>query len=225
MPYISPIDQQSRIVDTVYEKLCDAIFHHEIAAGSRLSVPELAVEFGVSRSPVKEAVQQLVTDGVAEAYPRRGVFVSEFNIDDVVNILEIRTPLEGFAGRQAAERITDAGVAKLESILANQEKAINRNYGPAYAKSDSAFHSEIAAATENERLQHILRILHNQMRLSWRFMSYTPINLKASFNDHLKIFEAIQARNPAKAEQQLIAHTIKSKERLTKQVHHREKGT
>src|SRR5687767_738704 len=121
--HIVPLDRQSRLLDTVYDKLCDAIFHNEIAPGSRLSVPLLAARFGVSRSPIKEAVQQLVSDGIAEAIPRRGVFVAQFDYADLVNLLEIMAPLEGMAGRLAAIHVTDADVKALEHIIARLEEA------------------------------------------------------------------------------------------------------
>lgn len=217
MTSIGPITQQSRIVDTVYDRLCDAIFHHEIVAGTRLSVPGLAAQFGVSRSPVKEAVQQLVTDGLAESVPRRGVFVAEFDLNDILNILDIRAPLEGIAGGQAASRISDGDILRLQKLLELQEKAAAKNDAVAYAKWDSEFHSIIAEVTGNERLCQILKILHNQMRLMSPLVFHKSENLQASVKEHQEIVDAIAARKPQDAEKALTAHTQNSKKRISMQ--------
>jgi DNA-binding GntR family transcriptional regulator len=214
MRHIVLIDQQSRLLDTVYERLCDAIFHNEIAAGERLSVPRLASRFGVSRSPIKEAVQQLVSDGIAEAIPRRGVFVANFDYDDVLNLLDITTLLSGMAGRQAVENATDADIERLQDILEQQESAVAANDPSMYAKWDAQFHTCIVQMARNERLAYFLKILHNQIRLVSRLMFFSTAMQRASVADHKAIFRAIRARNPARAERELIEHVRRSKTRI-----------
>ncbi len=214
MQHIGLIDQHSRLVDTVYEKLCDAIFCNEIGTGSQLSVPMLASHFGVSRSPIKDAVQQLVTDGIAVAIPRRGVFVREFDESDIVNLLEITVPLESLAGRQAAEHVTDDDLRQLKEILDHQGEAILRSDNVDYARWDSLFHNTIARISRNERLQYFLRILHNQIRLVSRRMLFSQAMLRASYQDHKAVLKALKSRDPARVEEQLRKHVDGSKLRL-----------
>lgn len=216
--HISLLKQQSRLLDTVYDRLCDAIFHHEIAPGSRLSVPMLAARFGVSRSPIKEAVQQLVSDGIAESIPRRGVFVAKFDLPDLVNLLEIMIPLEEMAGRQAAEHVTEEDIEALGNIVRQLETAAETGDASVYAKWDSTFHHTIVRIARNERLEYFLRILHNQMRLVSRLMFASPTMVKSSLIDHKAIFRALKSRDPKKTGEALSSHVARSRVKLQKHV-------
>lgn len=215
---IAPVELQTRLLDAVYEKLCAAIFENEIAAGTRLSVPLLATRFGVSRSPIKEAVQRLVSDGIAESIPRKGVFVLRFELSDIVDLLEITEPLEGMAGRQAAQRVTSAHIAQLESLLAHQQTAIDSGEASAYAKADAQFHRVIVGITGNDRLEYFLRLLQNQIRLVSRLIYLSPSLYEASLTDHKAILRALRLRDPVRAEAAMREHVSKSRERLTKRL-------
>jgi DNA-binding GntR family transcriptional regulator len=216
--HIAPLDRQTRLLDTVYDKLCEAIFHSEIAPGSRLSVPLLAARFGVSRSPIKEAVQQLVSDGIAEAIPRRGVFVAQFDYSDLLNLLEIMAPLEAMAGRLAARHRTEADVKALEHIIARLEEASAMGDASVYAKWDSHFHKAIVRMSQNGRLDYFLRILHNQIRLVSRLVFSAPTMVRASLAEHKAIARAIRARDGDLAGRALENHVLRSRERVEKHV-------
>lgn len=216
--YITPLEQQTRLLDAVYEKLCEAIFHSEIPPGSQLSVPMLAARFGVSRSPIKDAVQQLVADGIAVTVPRKGVFVADFQLTDAVNLLEITAPLEALAGEQAARNISDQDIAVLQRVLDDQERALQAADGITYARLDAQFHRQIVAITRNERLEHILRILHNQIRLLSRVLLFSPSQYKESLADHKMILRALRSRDPKRVSKQLEQHVLDSRARVAKRL-------
>lgn len=216
--YITPLEQQTRLLDAVYEKLCEAIFHSEIPPGSRLSVPMLAARFGVSRSPIRDAVQQLVADGIAVTEPRKGVFVADFQLTDAANLLEITAPLEAMAGEQAARNVTDEDIARLQRVLDEQERALQASEGLTYARLDAQFHRQIVAITRNERLEHILKILHNQLRLISRLLLFTPSQYKESLADHKMVLRALRSRDPKRVAAELEQHVLDSRARVAKRL-------
>jgi DNA-binding GntR family transcriptional regulator len=99
-----------RIADTVDEKLCNAIFARTLQPGTRLSVPALAAELGVSRSPVREAVLRLTQERLAREEPRRGAVVAHIGPRELTALYEVREVLEGLAARLAVEN-SGCGVA------------------------------------------------------------------------------------------------------------------
>jgi DNA-binding GntR family transcriptional regulator len=184
----------------------------------------LAARFCVSRSPIKEAVQQLVSDGIAGAIPRRGVFVNKFDDHDILSLLDITLPLSGMAGRQAAEHATNEDIKKLLDILEEQHKAAVSGDLHLYAKWDYRFHIVIVHMARNGRLEYFLKILHNQIRLVSRQMFFSPSLLKASLADHRAIVRAIRARDPQNAEKRLMEHVRRSKMRIEQRVEKRAGG-
>ncbi len=105
------------LADRAYRQLSRAILRNQLAAGTPLSVPELARRLNISRSPVREAVQRLIYDGLAANVPHRGAIVSEIKPDDFRGLLEVRQVLEGLAARLATERATDDDLRSLHDVL------------------------------------------------------------------------------------------------------------
>ena len=99
---LSPLQSDELLADRAYRELSQAIVSRGLEPGTRLSVPELARQLGVSRSPVREAVQRLIYDGLAEDRGRRGAVVARIEPDDFLSLLELRELLEGFAAGRAA---------------------------------------------------------------------------------------------------------------------------
>ena len=105
------------LADRAYRQLSRAILRNQLVAGTPLSVPELARRLNISRSPVREAVQRLIYDGLAANVPHRGAIVSEIKPDDFRGLLEVRQVLEGLAARLATERATDDDLRSLNDVL------------------------------------------------------------------------------------------------------------
>ena len=105
------------LADRAYRQLSRAILRNQLVAGTPLSVPELARRLNISRSPVREAVQRLIYDGLAANVPHRGAIVSEIKPDDFRGLLEVRQALEGLAARLATERATDDDLRSLHDVL------------------------------------------------------------------------------------------------------------
>jgi len=208
LPQMSPA---TRIVDAVQDALRDAIFGGTLRAGEALSVPELARRLNVSRSPVREAVLGLVAQGLAVEQPRRGVVVATIAADDLVAIHEVRELLEAGAAQLAARRIDEAGIDRLRRILAEQKRAVKEKDATGYFRTNSQLHGAVAAAAGNARLEQILSNLENQMRIALNRIAGDERHIRAGFDEHRQIVEAIIARDEetaAAAMRTHIANTI-----------------
>jgi DNA-binding GntR family transcriptional regulator len=203
LPVLAPA---GRIVDAVQDTLRDAIFGGKLRAGEALSVPALARRLNVSRSPVREAVLGLVAQGLAVELPRRGVVVATIAAEDVIAIHEIREFLEGGAARLCAQRIEPPGIERLRRILAEQRGIVRARDAAGYFRTNVEFHRAIAAAAGNERLDHVLLTLENQMRIALHRMVAGAIHMASAFEEHVGILEAIADHDAEAAERLMRIH-------------------
>ena len=119
-------------------------------------MPELARRLNISRSPVREAVQRLIYDGLAANVPHRGAIVSELKPDDFRGLLEVRQALEGLAARLATERATDEQLRSLRAVLDEHAVVVESGDEDANVELDTRFHSIIREAAGNPELSTIL---------------------------------------------------------------------
>ena len=108
------LDEYKPLRDVVFENLRGAIVEGRLKPGERLMEVQLAEQLGVSRTPVREAIRKLELEGLVVMLPRKGAYVANMSLKDLIDVLEIRASLEGLAASLAAERITDEDIKKLE---------------------------------------------------------------------------------------------------------------
>lgn len=214
---LGPIEVSSRIVDAIAARLKQAIITGRLAPGTQLSVPALARSLSVSRSPVREAVLQLVGSGLAVEQPRKGVAVTTVDHDDLVRIHEIREYLEGSAARYCAERIALADVAALEAILARQKKAVSEGDAEHYYRTNAELHRLIAGHAGNPRLAEMLAKLEDQMAIALVRIAASRAHMRDGLREHGEIVAEIRARAPAKAEAAMRAHIAATLSRVRQQ--------
>ncbi|WP_315730125.1 MULTISPECIES: GntR family transcriptional regulator [unclassified Bradyrhizobium] len=218
MTDLQPLRPATRIVDAVYESLREGILSGVLPPGQPLSVPELARRLNVSRSPIREAVLQLVSDGLAVEQPRRGVVVATIELNDVLEIHEIREFVEALSARLCAERIDADGVAELRSIIARQEKCVAKDNAAGYFQTNAAFHEAIGRFSRNNRLHDILISLEGQMRIGLQRVSSEGEQRRRGVLEHAQIVNAIEKRDGDRAERLMREHIAKTRKRLTEQV-------
>jgi DNA-binding GntR family transcriptional regulator len=208
LPALSPA---GRIVDAVQGALREAIIAGTLRAGEQLSVPELARRLNVSRSPVREAVLGLVAQGLAVEQPRRGVVVATIAAEDIVAIHEMREFLEAGAARLCAQRIDRTGAERLQTILAEQRRAVQDHDADGYFRTNAELHRVIAFGAGNQRLEQVLLVLENQMRIALHRVASDVHHMQAGYDEHVAVVDAIAAGNGDAAEQAMrrhIANTI-----------------
>lgn len=191
----------------------------DIVAGSAISENDIAVRFGVSRGPAREAIFRLEAKGLATRAAHFGARVVDLTLEDLRSLFEIREALEGAACRLAAERISDEEIAGLEHNLAQHSAQPEVASGQSYYQpgGDRDFHIGIATASHNQRLLRLLSgDLYDVMRV-YRFRSsLTPGRSLDALKEHRAILEALRSRDPAKAEAAMRQHIRASWENTQK---------
>ena len=201
---LSPI-ASPRVVDAVREALRRAILDGQLAPGTRLSVPELARQFGVSRSPVREAVLLLVGEGLAVEHHRRGAEVARLELGDLLELYEVRAVLDGLAARLSAERMTKTDLVALRGVL-DAQGAAALGEARVFRDLDYRFHELLVQRCGNARLIRQAELLAREMRLGWLYHVDTVPHLTQAHEEHREIEAALRQRDGPRAEAAMRAH-------------------
>ena len=204
-----------RITDTVYNSIKAAIIQHDLLPGSHLSVPALAEQLGVSRSPIREAVQKLISEGLAYEKPRKGAYVTEFNTKDLLPLFQVRLVLDGLAAKLASKAISKTLDSKLELIISKHRNAIDDKDPDKYTNADIQFHTTILEASDNNPLQELARQVYDKIYVAMKARA-APLGPEVSFQDHLNIYNAIVKSNSEEAENAARSHVEHIIERMLK---------
>lgn len=144
------------MADLAYERIRNMVLADELAPGTRLGQVELAERFGISRTPVREALRRLAGEGLVDFHSNRGFRVADLGLDAVLRRLEVRALLEPGIARLAAERRTKEDVGRLRAAVAREERARS---GIAAHDASRDFHLALARATGNDELVRVLESL------------------------------------------------------------------
>lgn len=193
-----------------YDALRAAIERDELGSGEPLYEVHLAEQLGMSRTPVREALQLLAREGFLEQLPSRGFAVPRRSLDDLREFFELRETLEATATRYAARRATPEGIARMEALC--ERYAREQNWDK-WNRIGTEFHNVIIEAARNARLATILGSLNAQILLSRRSATGgDPQRRKQAIADHKAILEAIKARSELHAEELAAAHVRRAYE-------------
>jgi DNA-binding GntR family transcriptional regulator len=186
--------------------LQDEIESGQLPPGSPLDERALAARFQVSRTPVREALQQLAARDLVRIAPRQGMSVARLSISQVRAIMETIGELEGVCAKLAARRVDDELRARLDAALQHCQDAAIQGGTEEYAQANTAFHEAIYVGSRNPYLADLIRNARRQIyRYSLRnFVTKAQIN--KSMQDHLKVARAIQDGDEAAAVHQMILH-------------------
>jgi DNA-binding GntR family transcriptional regulator len=189
-----------------YQELKRIILQRQVPPGAKLNEGELARALGISRTPIREAINRLEKEGLVEIFPQRGAFVVQFTEKDVHELFLIRENLEGLAARLAAEKITQASLAKLESCLANFREPFREKDIQRYSREDFKFHQTIVLLSDARRLIQLVSALHDYIRMFRLTTLGMADRMKLSLADHGRIIEALRKKDPEEAEQRMRQH-------------------
>ncbi len=206
--------QSERLVDKVHGLLHRDILSGKLLPGQPLSVPEISRQLGVSRSPVREAVLQLVADGLAWEEARKGAVVAQFGLEDALQLLEAREVLELASVRLGAVRATSADFAALKQVLHSQQLSIQKANFRGYLASDLEFHKLLGSLSHNPALGRMVGLLKDQSLLAQDSVSRSLVQLELGFKEHLAVFEALELRNSEEAAGALLKHFKRIRESL-----------
>jgi DNA-binding GntR family transcriptional regulator len=202
--------------------------------GTRLRQEALAEQFGVSRTPVREALRQLQATGLVQLVPNRGAVVRGPSAREIREAYEVRAELEGLAAELAAERISDRDLVRLREAQALFRESVStliarRARRPAPWKDESVwvrandlFHQAILDAAANGRLSDTIADLHRSFPrdLTWATLSRSSPLLEENVEQHERILEAIEQRDPVEARRRMIDHVRSAGELVTLHFEH-----
>ena len=149
--------------DVVFQTLRNAILKGELKPGERLMEIQLAQKLGVSRTPVREALRKLELEGLVIMIPRRGAIVADITVQDLNDVLEVRSALEELAVKKACDGATDEQLKALKQAANDFKRCADGDDLLGCVEADMQFHEIIYAATNNKRLQQMLLNLREQM--------------------------------------------------------------
>jgi DNA-binding GntR family transcriptional regulator len=186
--------------------LQDEIESGKLGPGASLDERALATRFDVSRTPVREALQQLAARGLVRIAPRQGVFVSRLSVNRVRAMLEYIGELESLCAKLAARRLDDEVRRALDAAVAQCEEAAEHGGAAEYAVANTVFHEAVYAGCRNEYLAEQIRQARRLIQ-RYRVRDFqTKAQIAASLEDHRKIAQAIQAGDEALAAETMLLH-------------------
>ncbi len=194
------------------QKLKDAleedIINGRLLPGDKLDHDHLAKQYGVSRTPIREAVQQLVVSGLVTVQPKKGTFVAKVGIDQLIEMFEVMAELEGMCGRLAARRIQPDELAALEQALVRCENPDVIADPDDYYYENEVFHNCIYSASHNSFLAAEARQLKQRLKPYRRLQLQARNRVRNSVDEHRQIFNAIRDGKEAEAEECLRQHVL-----------------
>ena len=189
-----------------YDALREAIVHGDIAPDARLVEADISSTFEMSRGAVRTALIRLEQEGLVVREPHRGARVRQVSDEEAVEILQARAVLEGLAARQAAERIDDAGAARLQAILARQRQLLELGDLLGASDANADLHAALLELSVHGTAQRLIRALSSQtVRYQYRTI-LIPGRSAASVAEHAAIVRAVVAGNPDDAEHAMRSH-------------------
>lgn len=195
--------------EVAYERIKESIRTAELEPGQPLSEKKLSVLLGISRTPIRQAIQQLAREGLVQIIPGRAVTVASPSVQEVMNSVRVRAILEPELVRLAAVSISSEGLDTLKATILEMEQAIEKEDRVAWAEADSRFHDILSTYCTNKLLGEI--VLQVRTRIS--YLSITDQTdhgrMLACTTEHREVYEAIAARDPLSAEQKMRDHLSK----------------
>lgn len=190
----------------VRRALENAIVDGRYPPGSRLDPEALALEFDCSRTPIREALQQLEASGLVQVMPKRGTFVSEWTGEELAERFEVMAELEAMCARLAARRITEAELAGLEAVHETCRRLAGRGEIDAYYAANSEFHGCLYRATHNAFLAREAARLHAVLQPYRRMQLQVRNRMARSFAEHDAVVAAIRNGDDEAAAEAMRSH-------------------
>jgi DNA-binding GntR family transcriptional regulator len=188
------------------DEIENAILSNEFGPGARLDETMLANRFGVSRTPVREALMQLNAIGLVDIRPRRGAVVIDPGPHRIYEMFEVMAELEGLAGSLAARRLNEESRDAITAAHQRCEISAGAGDSDSYYYDNEAFHKAIYAASRSEFLEEQCAQLHRRLRPYRRLQLRVRNRLSTSFSEHSAIVAAIFAGDVEQARSLLRAH-------------------
>jgi DNA-binding GntR family transcriptional regulator len=209
-----PITQRALYQD-VAERVRQLIFSGALAPGARIDERALVERFGISRTPLREALKVLHSEGLVRLTPRRGSFVAgELTPQDLDEIFPLMALLEGLCAREAVRKASADDVRRLEALHERLERHAAAEEIDRYYEQNYAFHEAVQELAANPWLSRTVTELRRFLRLLRGRQLYVPGRLQASLAEHRRFMRAVRRRDAEEAERIMRAHLMSQRAAL-----------
>jgi DNA-binding GntR family transcriptional regulator len=216
---VAPIDSRETFKDKAYAALRNVIMSSDIYRSRtdiRLDERQLAQDFGISRTPVREAMAQLEREGFVRSVPRRGVYVVRKTKHEVIELIQAWAALESMAARLITQSASDQDIAGLRRMFATFEGDKLHAKLDEYSEVNIAFHQALIELSGNQVLIRLAANLFTHMRMIRGATIGEDDRVERSIRDHMNIIQALEARDTDRAEDLVRQHALGLAEHVAK---------
>jgi GntR family transcriptional regulator, rspAB operon transcriptional repressor len=209
-------NQGVTLTEEIANTIRNRILLGEYRIGEKLNETKISTELRVSRTPVREAIKQLETEGLIDNIPNRGSYALGFSVKDVEDIYSVRAVVEGLAVRWAAEKISDEEAVRLRDAYELMEFYTIKKNSRKVMENNKKFHEILYYASRSRFLIQTLKSYQEYVQQSRKATVYCEENLVTILEEHQSILKAVEARNGKLAESEILRHLTNSRERYHK---------
>ena len=202
----------------IADMLRDMIMTGKLKEGDKVNEGKLCETMGISKTPMREALRVLSVEGLIRLVPHRGAFVTQPEFEEIAEMFDVMSLLEGFCASEACQKMTARDFARLETLHAKLEEKFEAHDQEAYIRFNNQYHTLVQEIAGNRTLNQIVDGLRKKILL-YRFQSLNlPERFPASITEHRALLEAFRSRDPRKAEALMREHLIHQSAALKKLV-------
>jgi DNA-binding GntR family transcriptional regulator len=192
------------LYEQVADRLREQIFERQLEPGSWIDEQRLAAEYGISRTPLREALKVLAAEGLVTMKVRRGAYVTEMSQDDVTQVYQLLALLESDAASEAATRATAADLAALQVLHERLEKQARQR--DAFFSTNEQWHFKLLEVAGNRWRQQVVNDLRKVMKLNRHHSLFKRGRIAESLAEHRALMKALQAHDGERARQLMRSH-------------------
>lgn len=190
----------------VADMLRDFIMTGKLNEGDKINESELCKTLGISKTPLREALRVLSVEGLIRQVPHRGSFVTKPTVEEIAEMFDVMSLLEGFCAREACVKMSPKDFARLEALHAKLEKSFEKRDQEAYIRINNQYHSFLQKIAGNRTLNQIVDGLRKKILL-YRFQSLNLANrFEHSIREHRDLLEAFRQRDQTRSETLMKKH-------------------
>lgn len=192
--------------------------------GQRLKEMEISRDLGISRSPVREAIQGLANEGLVKIAPQKGAFVANLDATEMAELYEVREGLEIMVVQLAAERAETPQIMDLRELLEATRSSLDRQKSAGYPRTLD-FHRRLSALSGNRKLAQEVNEINAQLELARLRSAYKPGRAEQAYEEHLAIFNALRRQDPEAAADAMREHIRHGKDNMLSMLKEEHDGT
>jgi DNA-binding GntR family transcriptional regulator len=202
------IDEPKLLSEDIADSIRAAIINGKFKPGEKISEGDLAESMGISRTPMREAFRKLENEGFIEIVPRKGAVVTGINPDEVNDLYEIKSTLEGLAARLATANIREREIERLERINEELKELIDKNDLEAFYRAHTKFHEVFVRLSANRRLIQMISNLNDHFKRFGIVSLTLPGQYEKAIKQHWEIIEAFKKRDEQAVEEKVRTNVM-----------------